>query len=102
MTQLSEQDRQRIEEEAKKYGSGLLHDGNKYYLPSVEDGYIAGATAERLLAESEKEEFRRIADEMAEGFKGIERSCDNLNPTHEDIWRIANEILTRYENTKKK
>lgn len=27
--------------------------------------------------------------ELLEALKGIERECDNQNPTHENIWRIA-------------
>ena len=28
--------------------------------------------------------------ELLEALKGVERECDNQNPTHENIWRIAN------------
>lgn len=27
--------------------------------------------------------------ELLKALKGIERECDNQNPTHENIWRIA-------------
>ena len=31
--------------------------------------------------------------ELRTALKGIENLCDNQNPTHEDIWRIANAAL---------
>jgi len=39
--------------------------------------------------------------EMVQALKSIERICDNQNPTHEDIWRITNYVLTRYHESQK-
>jgi len=143
--ELSEQDRQRIEKEARAYAILLVDEDDVDGTPQLVC-YVDGARHERLLAESEKEELRKeverlkadsdynhkeylrlrnlkesalraIADEMAEVMKPVHTFAKEVlsNPqfgevvykynhvgiTLTDLRAIGN-ILTRYENTKKK
>jgi len=45
---------------------------------------------ERLLYDQAKDD--RIK-ELEEALKGVKSECDNQNPTHENIWRIANAVV---------
>lgn len=39
------------------------------------------------------ESLDKEIDELKQGLHGIYNLCDNDNPSHELIWRIANEVL---------
>jgi len=61
MKQLSEQDRQRIENDSITHKEYKILESVSAYSEHRrwKNGYTTGATAERLLAESEKEELRK-------------------------------------------
>jgi hypothetical protein len=37
-------------------------------------------------------------DYLIEALKEIESVCDNQNPTHERIWRVANNVIKQFKN----
>jgi len=105
MTQLSEQDRQRIEEAAND--AWLFECSGDEPLPKKNWrgpfllGYTEGATAERLLAESEKEELRKIADDLYQALKQWVPMDQEPN-TGDSFLDRSLKALRGYENNKKK
>lgn len=60
-----------------------------------------GPTALSILS-NELKAKSDMCDKLAEGLRGICASCDNENPEngHELFWRIADDLLTQYNQTK--
>jgi hypothetical protein len=57
--------------------------------PAWREGFVTGAKwqAERM-------------DYLIEALNAIESIIDNDNPSHEDIWRIANGAIEQFKKTK--
>ena len=87
---MTENERKRIEEDADRYGFQIPYDGSsEFYDRSAIKAYIAGATAERNLMESELKQARNaVIDECIEKIKtGFGTIVDyNLKPVKAEIF----------------
>jgi chromosome segregation ATPase len=96
MKQLSEQDRQRIENDSithKEYKTlELLYAYSEHR--RWKNGYTTGATAERLLAESEKEDLRKKWDCDKAALNEAVRKCNHYESEKEELRKDYHDLQT--------
>ncbi len=51
--------------------------------------------------ERESKSLITLCDELAGALKHIESVCDNTNESHEGIWRLAYNALSKYREARK-
>jgi len=90
MTQLSEQDRQRIENDSITHKEYKTLESVSAYSEHRrwKNGYTTGATAERLLAESEKEELRKKWDCDKAALNEAVRKCNHYESEKEELTEV--------------
>ncbi|MDF3076146.1 MAG: hypothetical protein K0S09_35 [Sphingobacteriaceae bacterium] len=80
-------------EQAKEFLINRLN-MTAFQADTLYDGYIAACIEySDLRLQEYKSQPDPIRERMAEALKHIESVCDNQNPSHEGIWRIAHEAL---------
>jgi hypothetical protein len=88
---LEEAAEKHYEEQSREFENNTdnpIFDTSRYLVA----GFIEGAKwqAERMYSEGQ-------SDYLIEALKEIESFCDNQNPTHENIWRVANNAIEQFK-----
>ena len=68
---------------------------NEDILRERKNGHIKVLYEEITQLTTKLEEANKEVERLKEGVEGIERTCDVLNPFHQGIWEIANELLNK-------